>query len=166
MGIKAKFSVRDVRKITEDFYNNALISVSKALYRAAQEVVNDAKNRDTYADQTGNLRSSIGFVIFFNGVEIESSSFGGGALFPNKDGVKGSGADGINKGKEFARAVASKYTRGFVVVVVAGMEYAAYVEAKGYDVITGSTLLLAPYFERELKTISHASGINFDRQKI
>jgi len=35
--------------------------------------------------------------------------------------------------------IAAQYPTGMILVVVAGMEYAAAVESKGYDVITGSS---------------------------
>ena len=163
MGIKAKFTIKDVRKITAEFYQNVLTSIYRNLERAALEVVNEAKNGETYADQTGNLRSSIGFVIFYNGEEVSTGGFGGGALLANSEGVKGSGTQGTAAGPSFAKEVGKKYTRGFVVVIVAGMEYAAYVEAKGYDVITGSSFLLAPIFEQNLKIIKDETGLDFLR---
>ena len=163
MGIKAKYTITDVKKITNEFYNNVLKSIYLNLERAAIEVVNDAKNSETYADQTGNLRSSIGFVIFYNGEAVSSGGFGGGALSPNENGVKGSGTEGTSTGEKFALEVGKKYSRGFAVVIVAGMDYAAYVEAKGYDVITGSSFLLAPIFEKNLKIIKDETGLDFLR---
>jgi len=38
---------------------------------------------------------------------------------------------------DYANQIKSKY-KGLVLIGIAGMEYAAAVEAKGYDVITGS----------------------------
>lgn len=163
MGIKAKYTITDVKKITTEFYNNVLDSIYLSLERSAIEVVNDAKNRDTYADQTGNLRSSIGYVIFYNGEQVKAGGFGGGASFPNEDGVRGAGTTGTSAGEKFALEVGKKYSRGFVVVIVAGMEYAAYVEAKGYDVITGSSFLLAPIFEQNLKIVKDKTGLDFLR---
>ena len=163
MGIKAKFTLKDVQKITTEFYNNAVKSIYQALELAAYDVVNDAKMRETYADQSGNLRSSIGFVIYYNGEKVSTGGFGGGALFPNKEGVRGSGKEGTEKGGNVAEEIAEQFPKGFVLVVVAGMEYAAYVEAKGYDVLTGSSFLMAPIFESYLKNVKDATGLEFQR---
>lgn len=73
-----------------------------------------------WQDQTANLRSSIGFVIARNGQVINEFSY----VFTPENG----GLDGAAKGKDFAEAIATQ-TTGIVLVIVAGMEYAAKVEA-------------------------------------
>lgn len=151
MALKAKFSLSDIRKVTEDFYNRVLAGALMSLEDAAQKVVEEAKLQETYVDQTGNLRSSIGYVIFFNGEKV-AGSFGSGA--------------GAEKGKSVSEEIASKYTKGFVVVIVAGMEYAAYVEAKGYDVLTGSSFMFSPYLLQNMKVLEDASGITFEPVKL
>ena len=122
--------------------------------------------QETYADQTGNLRSSIGYVIFYDGEKVAGGGFGGGALFANSEGVKGSGVQGGKTGNEISEKIAAKYSKGFVVVIVAGMEYATYVEAKGYDVLTGSSFMFSPFFMQNMKVLQDASGINFEPVKL
>ena len=46
--------------------------------------------------------------------------------------------EGKNQGQKTAEEVALQYPEGYVLIGVAGMKYAAYVEAKNFDVITGS----------------------------
>ena len=50
--------------------------------------------------------------------------------------------------------LAHRYPKGMILVIVAGMEYAAAVESKGYDVITGSSLFadieLLPFMREKL----------------
>lgn len=77
-----------------------------------------------YDDHSRNLRGSIGFKIFFEGKDVSSGGF------DNRDSTKG---------ESTARTVVGKLdTKGSLweIVVVAGMEYARYVEAKGYNVIS------------------------------
>jgi len=71
-----------------------------------------------YLDNTSNLRNSIGYFIAEDGVILKEN--------------------GNSTAKGVAIEVINKNTSGFVLVVVAGMEYAAAVEAKGYNVITSS----------------------------
>lgn len=96
----------------------------------AEEACNMA--RDTYPsrasggydDHTRNLRGSIGFRINFRGEEVVSGGFDG---------------RGSADGESAARTALSKFeAKGSLweVVVVAGMEYARYVEAKGCNVIS------------------------------
>ena len=75
-----------------------------------------AKLSAGYKDQTGNLKSSIGGVVLKNGVPITYRGF------------EGKGADGVNTGLEYINSLISNYKKGYVILVVAGMDYAAYVE--------------------------------------
>lgn len=89
-----------------------------------KKFVNDARNTDTYKDQTGNLRSSIGYIIARDGDIIQE----------NMEGT----AEGQFQARKTADEVLRENRKGFVLIGFAGMEYAAAVESKGYDVITGS----------------------------
>ena len=98
---------------------------------------------DTYKDQTHRLRSSLGYVIYKDGQQVASN-------FQSTGGEKGDeGVQiGIRKAAEAAAGIP-----GIVAVVVAGADYASYVEAKGFDVLTGSALQLQQLFEAELKNL-------------
>lgn len=94
------------------------------LAMVGEKFVNDARSTRTYKDQTGNLRSSIGYIIARDGNIIQEN-------------IEGK-AEGRSQAKKIAEEVLRENRKGFVLIVVAGMEYAAAVESKGYDVITGS----------------------------
>lgn len=96
----------------------------------AEEACNMARDtypsRDSggYDDHTRNLRGSIGFKIFFESKEVSSGGFD---------------SRGSAEGESAAQTALGKLdTKGSLweIVVVAGMEYARYVEAKGYNVIS------------------------------
>ncbi len=157
MGIKAQHNFADILKNHINFINNVNVSLVESLNRAAQEITNLAKNTDTYTDRTNNLRSSIGYVLYKDGQKI-AASFGKAGT-----GEEGNGAQGIAKGEVFADTVAQKYGAGYVVVLVAGMEYAAYVEAKNFDVITGATMQFDGVLKDNLETIARVTGINFGK---
>lgn len=129
----------------EDKYINRLIEVGEI---ACQEAIKSG----TYENLTGNLRSSIGYIIAYDGKIIKEGGFyriqGRGdnmqkVQFTTKDGKNvsfwakgkfGDGAEGSQKGLEFAR-LKVKDKKGYSFILVAGMEYASYVSSKGYDVI-------------------------------
>ena len=80
-----------------------------------------------YDDQTGNLRSSIGFRLYKDGTAVKDGGF--------KNVGNGNGV-------EEAKNALDKYglsyeisTNGWTLLIVAGMSYATYVEAKGYNVL-------------------------------
>lgn len=96
-----------------------------------EQVLNAARLTNSYKDQTGNLRSSIGYVVSVDGEIVQMSSF---------DTVK-EGREGSRGGKEYAMQLVRNFPHGIVLIVVAGMNYASYVSAKGYDVLDSSELL-------------------------
>lgn len=101
------------------------------LCAVGEQVLNAARLTNSYKDQTGNLRSSIGYVVAVDGEIVQMSSF---------DTVK-EGRDGSRGGKEYAMQLVRDFPHGIVLIVVAGMNYASYVSAKGYDVLDSSELL-------------------------
>ena len=62
--------------------------------------------------------------------------------------------EGQKEEKAFINKVISQYPKGFVLVVVAGMKYASYVEARNYNVLTSAELLAEREIPRLLKELS------------
>ena len=60
---------------------------------------------------------------------------------------------GKYKGRRLAEEVSLSHTGGYVLVGVAGMEYAAAVEAKGYEVVSGANTQCEKYLRDTLKSI-------------
>ncbi len=163
MGIKAQFTAQDIDKFHDDFVQNFYIKLIEALEFTAIEIRDLAKSGKNgikdYIDRSNNLRSSIGFVLYKDGEQISSNFVKSGA------GSEGDGNKGTQVGESVAESIAIEYPKGFVVVMVAGMDYAAYVEAKGYDVITASTLKFEDVLRKNLETITEVTGINFSKVK-
>lgn len=94
----------------------------RALSALGELCISDARDRppeDSWFDNTGNLRSSIGYVIAYMGNIVQYSEFK-----QIKDGSEGS-----DTGKKFAEEIAKKISKDYALVVVAGMNYAEFVEA-------------------------------------
>jgi hypothetical protein len=110
--------------VFNEFQEKAQNDILQTLQYAGETFVNKARISGNYKDRTGNLRSSIGYIILKDG-KIVDRNFEGGK-------------EGKDEGQKAANEVASQYPDGYVLIGVAGMKYAAYVEAKSFDVITGS----------------------------
>ncbi len=137
MGITPKFTKADVDKRFHAFLDEIERKQIARLQMLGEMCVNHARGipkSQGFGDITGNLRSSIGYMVFKDGVAVHAAF----------DQVL-NGADGARKGEALARKVGST-TTGISLVVTAGMEYALYVEAKGRDVITSAEKMA----EREL----------------
>jgi hypothetical protein len=113
---------RQVRR-TERVLINTLAYVGEACVRTA-------RIGGSYKDQTGNLRSSVGYVIVKDGRVIRTSSFE----------TEKQGGSGSAEGRKFAEAKAREFPKGITLIVVAGMNYAAYVSATGRDVLDSAEL--------------------------
>lgn len=99
--------------------------------------IRDRSGEDSWYDQTGNLRSSIGYAIYSYGLKQIESSF---------DSVLG-GSEGSQKGRKMAEELASRYSDTYALVVVAAMEYADFVEAiESKDVLASTEI----YAKREV----------------
>jgi len=123
-GLIPVFTLDQIYRKVDDFNKKRLEQIHLTLSYIGEKFVNDARTVGNYRDRTGNLRSSIGYVIGYNG-EIKKRNFRGKSL-------------GKAKAKEVSELVLKHSENGFVLIVVAGMEYAAAVESKGYDVISNS----------------------------
>lgn len=128
VSIRPKFTPAQVRQRMIQEKENVKQAILLNLKRVGELFVKQAREIDTYKDRTGNLRSSIGYVILYNGAQVfESFKSTGGAL-------------GVARAKEVVNETRQKYPTGFVLIGVAGMDYAASVEAKGFDVISSSSI--------------------------
>lgn len=110
--------------------------VIRALSMLGEQCVRYARERsaqDSWIDRTGNLRSSIGYVIVKGGRIVSMSSF---------DTVKG-GGEGSSTGKKLAEYLGTMFPNDYVLVVVAGMNYAEYVEAMDNKDVLASPELFA-----------------------
>lgn len=108
--------------------------------------IRDRSGDESWYDQTGNLRSSIGYAIYSYGRKQIESTF---------DSVLGS-SEGSEKGRKMVADLASKYSDTYALVVVAAMEYADYVEAIDSKDVLASTEIYAKsevnrYLEKAIK---------------
>lgn len=136
--IRPKFTSDDVRRRFDRFLDVVERQELDRLKYLGEMCVTHARsvpaNRG-FHDRTGNLRSSIGYVIFKDGVAVMDN-------FAEVNGPEGgNAAEAIQKAKTVADRAARKHPTGFCLVVTAGMEYAIYVESKGRDVLTSAESL-------------------------
>ena len=141
-----------IRQVTTEAEINGYIGSNLEIWRkliiknfayVGEQVLNTARSTDSYKDQTGNLRSSLGYIIVEDGQVVQISSF---------ETVK-QGHEGSKAGAEYAKQLAREYPTGIVLIVVAGMNYAAYVSANGYDVHDSAELLADRLVPKMLKQL-------------
>lgn len=144
--ITPKFNRSDIQRMLEQRKQMLGEVILSRLQLIGEQFVIDAREQRTYQDRTGNLRSSIGYIILRDGEQIEEN-------FASKDGPEGE-----DRAKEVAAEVGAKFATGFVLIGVAGMHYAAYVESKGFNVITSSAVGAKESLEKAVQQIQNKLG--------
>lgn len=131
--------VTPVKSVDALFREAAKILYSKILYNLSYlgedcvKRIRDRSGDESWFDQTGNLRSSIGYAIFSYGKKQIGSAFE-----TVKEGMKGT-----SQGKKMIKDLAKLYSDTYALVVVAAMEYAECVEAMESKDVLASTEIYA-----------------------
>lgn len=116
--------------------------IADVLCNVGEQCIIEARNNGSYMDQTGNLRSSVGYAVLINGQVIQSD---------HVDKIK-DGDEGVSEGLMFLqKRIKQASKKGVCLIVTAGMNYAEYVEAKGY-VVLSSAEQKAPVLVKQLLT--------------
>lgn len=146
MGLKSKATAQEVNTYFQRLRKRVDSAIVMRLSYIGEELVTYAKSippEQGYTDRTGNLRSSTGYIIVANG-QIVKKAFS----------KKGTGEEGVSVGVQYAESLASNHSKGYVLIMVAGMEYALAVESRGKDVLTTTEYKaekLLPIHLRKLK---------------
>lgn len=132
-------SVIDVNFSVDELLKGKIDELIKQIINKFKEVgercVAQARDKGSYTDRTSNLRNSVGYVVLYNGV------------------VQGKSRIKVAQSQKFLEELIPRYQKGIVLIVVAGMNYAVYVEAKNFDVLTSAELLaerIVPKMLRDL----------------
>lgn len=131
MNVTMKKPDMDLNEAVRAQMGRAVRSLIERFVEIGEACVTEARVNGNYTDRTGNLRSSIGYVVAYLGSVVASSSFAPVAC----------ATEGPDAGRALAEMVASQYPQGLVLVLVAGMDYAVYVQDKGYNVLDSAEIL-------------------------
>lgn len=149
MAMKMTTPISEIDRVLANAIQQAKRKTVRMLCFLGEKCIIEARDRsqeESWYDQTGNLRSSIGYVVVMDGKIVSTSSFGQ---------VK-NGSEGSLEGKALAKRLAENFKTGYALIVVAGMHYAAYVEAMDNKVVLVSAELLArrelPSMMQQLRT--------------
>lgn len=136
MGIRMTTKLDEIHKVLMKEANRVERLTIRALSYLGEQCVSRVRDREgnkSWYDQSRNLRSSVGYVIAYNGNIIQYSDF---------NQIK-QGSEGVSVGKNLAKELVRRYPNDYVLVIVAGMNYAEYVERKDNKDVLASTELWA-----------------------
>lgn len=148
--IVSKTNILKIKKTLKDKYLEIAKRIAYRMEMIGEEAVRIAREKgkaNDYHDVTGNLRSSIGYVILIDGQihkQGKPEQFGGS---------QGDGSQGVAAGQQLLKTLQTKFPWGVVLIVCAGMKYAAYVESvKHKDVLTSAELRAEELANKLLKS--------------
>lgn len=136
MGVKMTTSMTEVEAVMRQSLQILRDEIVRALSYLGEQCVIKVRDRsamESWIDQTGNLRSSVGYAIYERGRKEIESAFN----------IVKSGREGAAEGKKMIDELASMYSNTYALVVIAAMSYAEYVEAKENKDVLASTELFA-----------------------
>lgn len=134
MALRSNINLNAINKEIERATKKMQKDIIRVLRFVGEKAVNEARMNKTYQDRTANLRNSTGYVIVFNNQVVHQD------FSVSASGTERSTDDGVQIGREFALQLANNYP-DIALIVVAGMNYAAYVESRGYNVLTSAEQL-------------------------
>jgi hypothetical protein len=141
--ISADFNMADIeayiKEETEVWFDELVDSFRVTGKSLVEKARAKTKLDGGFGNISWNLRSSIGYLLIYNGEVVET-------YFP----TVGPGSEGSKTGEDYAREIGSLINEheGIQLVIVAGMEYAVFVERVGYKGV------------KQRDVISHVVGDN------
>lgn len=155
MGIKCNTPQSELNAYFTACKNIVDTQITRTLSRLGEEAVIIARDRpmsESWIDHTGNLRSSVGYAIYENKNDVVEGGF-----LPTS-APEGNGSEGQSVGREFASHQSGEIgDASHTLVIVAGMNYAAKVEAmENKDVLATAELKTRaklPEYIRRTKTL-------------
>lgn len=124
MSLEVTTPIGEIQQYIEEELDRKVERLINSLSYVGEGALRIARERGSYTDRTGNLRSSTGYVIAVDGEVIARAGF------------KTKNGDGAAFAEQLARTTEGKA----VLVVCAGMNYATYVSARGYDVLDSAEI--------------------------
>jgi len=139
MGLIRQFGDGYITKQVQYFQQQVELAMKLLLQEFGEELVAFAKDTHTYTDRTGNLTNSISYaivrhkeILYYNEVQREEAN-----------------AAALKVAMKMAESLSDAYS----LIVVAGMNYAAFVESRGYNVILPAELKAKQEFTNKVKPL-------------
>lgn len=128
---------RKLNAMLAEMKGKIIDDIIERLSYAGELCVKEAREQGDYNDITGNLRSSIGYAVLYKGRRVA------GGAFQQVNGRSGDGSEGVSTGQKLLDKLKSMFPDDIVLVVVAGMKYAYYVESIHHKNVLSSAKLKA-----------------------
>lgn len=157
MGIRMTTPANAIDKLLYEAFEILKNEIIKCLAELGEECIAKIRDRsgdESWYDQTGNLRSSIGYAVYDYGVKQIESAFQ----------IVRQGQEGSTEGKKMLSQLAKDYANVYALVVIAAMNYASHVEAlESKDVLASTELWAKGVIDARLERAKKAAIDKIDK---
>ena len=157
MAIRMTTPISALDKFIEDAFSIIRNEITMCLSKLGEECIAKIRDRsgtESWFDQTGNLRSSIGYAVYDYGMQKIQSAFQ----------IVRSGNEGNAEGKRMLSQLSNDYSKVYALVVVAGMNYADYVESlENKDVLASTELWAKGVVDARLERAKQSAMAKIDK---
>lgn len=127
MGIKYVSGYNLIPEAVREFQERVENATVYYFSYMGEKLTKYAKEMHSYTDRTGNLTNSIGYAVVKGGKIINTGDMMGSS-------------EAKAASLQVLQEMMDRINHQFALIIIAGMEYASYVEAKGYNVIMPAEL--------------------------
>lgn len=140
----AETSDREIAEWIDDFIDDTMMETAAIVSKIGEDALAISREEHIYRTQTGNLQSSCGFTVTLDGMALTQTDFTPKPGMVNPDGNTGS-----QEGKAYMeQCLQQKLDKGISLIMVAGMNYAGAVEARGGDVLKSAEAHIRQEFDK------------------
>ena len=117
-----------------------------------RQITPQSKIDDYIEERMKRLKEAVIYNLCAVGEKVRNEAIENGS-YTDQFGKPDGNNEGRTTGLSYARSLVGKFPKGIVLIVVAGMNYASYVSAKGYNVLDSSELLADRLVPKMLKQL-------------
>lgn len=140
----ADTSDNEIRQWLSDFVDDSCMELAVLASKIGEDALAISRGEHRYQTQTGNLQSSCGYAVTLNGTLFKQGAF---ESLPGMN--KPDGDTGAEKGRAYLEeCLRDKQDEGITLIMVAGMDYAGYVEDWGGDVLKSAEAHIRKEFDK------------------
>lgn len=156
----AKGDCRRIKEKIERMKKDVRSNLRFILSKVGEDAIAEARRNGSYNNITGNLRNSIGYAVISDGSKVSGASNGGVSPISGNDTDKLASESGY---KSHVEALVNDAENEMQLIVVAGMEYAPFVEHRGKNVLQSAKTMVEKTVPEEIEDLKNLMIEKFNK---
>lgn len=148
----AKGDCKRIKAKVEQMKRDIRANLQATLSKVGEDAIAEARRNGSYNNITGNLRNSIGYAVVSDGSKVSGASNGSVSPISGNGTDKGDSESGY---KSHVDALTNDAENEMQLIVVAGMEYAPFVEHHGKNVLQSAKTMVEKTVPEEIEDLKN-----------